>query len=331
VLTRLGRAARRRLAEERPWTDVYGLARTLIASATALTLIFSHSSSLFRPGVGLDQAPVCTGGRAASLFCLVPSTHLEIARWVAVAILVVVASGWRPRITGVLHWWVSLSLFCSAVMVDGGDQCAAVLSLLLLPVTLTDPRRWHWEQMPATYDEKAALVARSALALVRLQVAGIYFHAAIGKIPVEEWSDGTALYYWLLDPTLGAANWLSPLLRWLLLNSAFVAFLTWSVLALETLLFMGLVAPKSWRKWLLVGGLTLHAGIIVIHGLWSFGLTMFGALVLFLRPFEEDFGLSRVLEDAGARLRHLRASYGNARGNGRRSRSSVVGEAVKSA
>jgi antimicrobial peptide system SdpB family protein len=253
-----------------------------------LTLIFSPSSSIFRPATGLDGAPVCTGARAATLFCLVPRDRLEIARWCAVAILLVVASGWRPRITGILHWWVSFGFFATGVVIDGGDQCAGILSLLLIPVTLTDPRRWHWDPAPVVREEKRMLVARVALAVTRLQVAGIYFHASVGKLPVEEWADGTALYYWLLHPSLGAPGWLAAILRPLLLNGPFVALLTWSVLVLEISLFMGLIAPKPTRKWLLVAGVLLHSGIIVLHGLVSFGLTMFGALILLLRPFEQE-------------------------------------------
>jgi antimicrobial peptide system SdpB family protein len=295
MLTQAGKFARRWIEGEQPWTNVYGVARSLLATATALTLVFSHSSSLFRPATGIDDVPVCTGARGASIFCLVPHGHLELARWAAVVLLLVVASGWRPRVTGVLHWWVSLGLFSSAVMVDGGDQCAAVLTLLLVPVTLTDPRTWHWQKMPARVDEKAVLVARGALALVRLQVAGIYFHASVGKLAVEEWANGTALYYWLLDPSIGAARWLSALIRPLLLCSAFVTLLTWSVLVLELLLFLGLVMPKPRRNALLIAGIALHAGIMVVHGLISFGLTMVGALVLYLRPFEQPFPRVRLV------------------------------------
>jgi len=170
MLAAADRMARRFLGDETPWTNVYGLARTLIASATALTLLFSRPSTLFRPAAGLLDVPVCVGARGGSLFCLVPTGHLELARWLAVAGLLLVASGFRPRLTGVLHAWLSFSLFSSAVMVDGGDQCAQVMALLLLPVTLTDPRRWHWDKMPEHTDDRARLIARGALAFVRLQV-----------------------------------------------------------------------------------------------------------------------------------------------------------------
>jgi antimicrobial peptide system SdpB family protein len=291
MLSRLGNRARAWVEGASPWSNVYGLARTFIALGTGGTLAFSHSSTLFRPVVGIPEAPVCdTLLRKTSLFCVMPSSWLEVARWLAVLLLAVVASGWRPRITGMLHWWVTASLHLSGVLTDGGDQLAAVLTLLLLPLTLTDARRWHWQAAPAAQpgDESRRLIARSALVVLRAQVAFVYFHAAIGKLKVAEWSDGTALYYWLLDPSVGAPSWLARLLLPVLSHPS-VALLTWSVLVLEFYLALGLVLGKRTRRVLLPLGIAFHLGIAVLHGLISFVLIMFGALILLLRPSDEEF------------------------------------------
>jgi len=47
-------------------------------------------------------------------------------------------------ITGALHWYVAYSFINSATVIDGGDHIASILAFLLLPVTLTDTRKWHW-------------------------------------------------------------------------------------------------------------------------------------------------------------------------------------------
>ena len=60
-------------------------------------------------------------------------------------------------------------------------------------------------------------------------------------------------------------------------------------MALEVMLFTGLVLQKRYRKYLLVAGITFHMAIAILHGLISFGLAMFGALVLFLRPVDAAF------------------------------------------
>ncbi|BCB89606.1 sporulation-delaying protein SdpB family protein [Phytohabitans suffuscus] len=289
MLTRLGHAARR-WVESPPWSNVYGLARTLLALGTLGTLVFSPVDALFTPAQGIPPAPHCGGIRAASLFCVVGQGHLEVARWVAVAILVVVASGWRPALTAVPHWWVAVSLHASATLLDGGDQVTAVLTLLLLPVALTDRRRWHW-QPPVGRHDYATLAAVVGMFLIRVQVAGIYLQASVAKLGVAEWRDGTALYYWLNHPMFGAPMWLRGALRPFLSWGPGVATLTWGTLVLEFALAIGLFLPK--RRWapLLVGGLALHGGIALLMGLWSFSLAMFAALVLYLRPWDRPLAL----------------------------------------
>jgi antimicrobial peptide system SdpB family protein len=295
VLTRLGLACARLIANS-PWTNVYGLARTLLALGTLGTLTFTSTSALFTPMLGRTTTPNCDGAATISLYCMLPSDQLELGRLLSIAVLLVVASGWRPRFTALPHWWVAFSVQASISIPDGGDQITAVLALLLLPVALTDRRRWHWAQAPPGSDRPyAALVALAAMFLIRLQVAGVYLHASIAKLGVTEWANGTALYYWLNDPTFGTPLWLRDFLRPVLSAGPVVAALTWGTIALEFALAVGLFLPKRRWKPLLVGGLTLHAGIAVLMGLSSFALAMFAALILFLRPWEHPIGpLSRL-------------------------------------
>ncbi|HEX2204497.1 MAG TPA: sporulation-delaying protein SdpB family protein [Longimicrobium sp.] len=300
MLSRAGRAAREWAAGGEPWTNVVGAARTMMALGTALTFAFSHSTSLFRPTVGVPLAPVCHDVSKAALFCVVPSDRLEVVRWVVVALLLVIASGWRPRYTGVLHWYINFSFVTTAILVDGGDQIAAILTLLLIPVTLTDPRKWHWQRPAEAASERRRLVALSALWMVRLQMAGIYFHASIGKFPVQEWADGTAVYYWFSDPSFGLAPWLRPLGMPLLANPLAVTALTWGALLLETFLFAALVMEPRHRKKMLALGILFHFGIALVHGLITFALVMWAGLVLFLWPVREEWKWLYALE---ARLR----------------------------
>lgn len=292
LLNWLGTRVDRWVRSTQPWTNVYGLARTLLAVGTASTLAFTPSSGLFRPAVGVPEVPVCAGPAAVTIYCLFPG-HLEVAQWASVVVLLVVATGWRPRFTGLAHWWLSYSLHASAITLDGGDQVTEVLTLLLLPVTLTDPRRWHWEAPPIPrlgfVSSSARLLALSCLLAVRVQVAAIYFHASTGKLRVEEWANGTAVYYWFTDPSFGAAGWLRPALMPLLTNPFGVALLTWGALFLEIVLFMALVMPTwAWGP-VLVVGILFHAMIGVVHGLVSFSLAMIAALVLYLRPCRREF------------------------------------------
>jgi|SRR6266478_4898997 len=294
MLTLIGTRVERLLEGRNAWTNVYGVARSVLALGTLLTLATSHSTTLFRSASGTLTAPICGGPASISLFCVATSERLELARWCSVVLLVIVASGWRPRITGLIHWYVAYSVMVSSILVDGGDQVTGVLAALLIPVCLTDPRRWQWDRYVtgdnSTWHKKAlSLLALSSILVIRLQVAGIYFHAAVAKMAVPEWTDGTAVYYWFTDPRFGLPDWLKPVVVPILQTAIGVSALTWGAMLLEVTLFMGLVVAKPYRKYLLVAGLLFHTGIALVHGLVSFGLAMFGALILYLRPTELEF------------------------------------------
>jgi antimicrobial peptide system SdpB family protein len=311
ALEKLGALARTWARTTNPWTNVYGVARSILALSTALTLAFNRTTTLFIPGAGGLKPPFCDGLRGAGLFCVGSPDRLGIARWIAVALLLVVASGYRPRITGVIHWWISFSLQASALLLDGGDAAAAVLSLLLLPVTLTDPRVWHWqpclEVAPTAGNDARRLASLVALTMVRVQVAGIYFHAAIGKFQVEEWTNGTALYYFATSPIFGATGLIRQAADAILIYAVPLTLVTWSVLVLEYLLSAALVMPKRFWNVMLWLGLALHAGIILLLGLVSFSLIMFAALILYLRPVERPFAVDGVANRVVGLLRRALA------------------------
>src|SRR2546430_12194336 len=163
---------------------------------------------LFPPAGGFGGVPACVGAGRLSFFCLIPREDLALGQAIAAVILLVVASGWRPRLTGVPHWWISYSFAVSATIPDGGDQVIQILALLLVPVNLTDPRAWHWQSAPQTPRPIASLVAWSALFVARLQVAGIYFDSSLAKLATPVWVDGTALYYLATDPAFGLPRWI---------------------------------------------------------------------------------------------------------------------------
>ena len=274
---------------DRPWTNVYGLARSMLALATLLTLLGDSSERLFDPmkipDAGIIDRSAVNG---LSLFFLLRN-HLGTAKLLAVVILLLVISGWRPRWTGVLHWWVAFSFAASASLIDGGDLVASTLSLLLVPVTLTDRRPWHWQGI-GTGGNAASVLAQTGLLLVRIQVAVIYLFAAVLKFPNEEWANGTALYYVWSSAAFGPGSVLRPLTS-LIGPTVLIVPLTWSVLVLELCLAAALVAPLRFRSRLLPVAVLFHLGIAVLHGLPTFALTMSAALVLYLRPVWRPFEL----------------------------------------
>lgn len=282
-LVALGRWARPRMAAA-PWASGVGLARTLLALGTLGTLLATSPQALMAPLADGTRPPVCVGPTQIGIWCVVPGWDGQAARWLSVAVLLVTASGWRPRLTGIPHWYVSWSLMVNATVVDGGDQVTAVLTLLLIPLTLTDPRRWHWQRAPERDLGLARVVAYGSVVLIQIQVAILYLHASVAKLGVREWADGTALFYWLRNPMFGAPGWLRPVIDPLTGSPFGVALLTWSAIALEFALALAIVLHPRVRPPLLVAGLAFHWAIAIVMGLISFSTAMSAALLLYLLP-----------------------------------------------
>lgn len=291
-----------------PWGPSYALGRTLLAAAALFTWLANPVAYLFRGPTGGPSTAVCEGVGRYGLFC--QPFELELARWVAIGGLVLVLSGWRPRWTGILHWWITVSLQCNATLVDGGESVASVLTLLLVPLTLTDGRKNHWHAPTAFGGApryRARLVALVASTLIVVQVCGIYAHAAIGKFSVDQWTNGTALYYWLSDGLFRAPDWVRPMVSLALEQGSVATLMTWSVLGLEFALGASLWMTPRARRTAFVLGCGLHLGIFFLQGIASFSMTMLGALVMGVWPHPDRLPGSKTCARVIERWRSSRA------------------------
>jgi antimicrobial peptide system SdpB family protein len=290
-----------RTASNYKWTNTYGIARSLMALGLLITLSFNDISTLIHPlgeenSTSFFQTVYLT---KINLFELV-NGQLELGRWISIGILLLVIIGWYPQITGVLHWWVTLSFANSAMVLDGGDQVAQVLTLLLIPICLAEPRRSHWQHRNSTenqavpfYRKALNLLAYSTMIIIALQVSLIYLHAGIGKLSVEEWANGTAMFYWIQNPIFGVdGEPHADLFYQLFANPYMVSLVTWGVILFEIVLFMGLLLKRRQKNVVLVLGLVFHLLNIVLFGLVSFFFTMAAALLLYLGPHESGIPLN---------------------------------------
>jgi antimicrobial peptide system SdpB family protein len=271
-----------------PFTPLLGLARSLLAAATLATLVATPHAQLFFRSVNYPDGVTCDRPLSVvSLFCLFRGDAGWIAVTIAIVVLLAVLSGFLPAVTALPHWWVAWSFNMTSPIPDGGDQVSAVLTLLLLPLLLGDRRLNHW-QVDTGYASRAIAVkalAYSALVLIWIQVCVIYFHAAVGKFAVEEWTNGTVLWYWFHDPTFAPAEPLRSVMLWIVASGLGAAVLAYGSLLTELLLAFALVANQRLRSILLIVGVLFHLGIAVSFGLWSFSVTMTAALLLYLiRP-----------------------------------------------
>lgn len=275
-----------------PFTSVVGWARTLIAIGTAVTLIFTPTDQLFFRSANYPDGVTCaTDPSSVSFFCLTADGGVpEWSRWVAVVVLLVVASGLLPRWTAIPHWYVTWSLATASPIPDGGDHLASNLTLVLIPLCLADHRMTHWRG-DGSYTLRSPwtkYIAYGVLLLWVLQLFGVYFQASIAKMSVVEWADGSALWYWIQNPTFGPPEPLNSLVLAVLQFPVATVALTYGTLILQLAIAFGPLAPQRVRALLLLLAVAFHLGIAVLMGLWSFSLIMIGGDILLLcRPTEE--------------------------------------------
>jgi len=265
-------------------TNTLGLVRSLLALSLLSTLIFNPSSVFFiestfegmqKTGFILDRL---------NFFFLAGYENAFLMQWLAIIILSAVVAGWRPRITGVLHWWVAYSFMTASIIVEGGDQVVSVLSFLLIPVTLLDKRRNHWSAEAQTLSKSESAVAGVFYFLTKLQVAIVYLEAGIGKLySTQEWREGTALYYWINDNFFGRNDAVVFVSNYLLTDPVFASLLTYGVIGFEIMLF-GMLFSNAvrFRRTMFLLGLGFHFMIVIYFGLISFFMSMAGALCLYL-------------------------------------------------
>lgn len=294
MFDRIGKNVIIKMRKEILWSNVYGLARSLMAFSLLVTLLMNDIRIFFRPAAGIDVFPAC--GNSISAFCMVPNDYmyLNVIKWICIVILLLVVIGWRPRITGILHWWVAHSLQVSALGLDGGEQVQAMFTLLLIPITLTDSRKWHWstENKELNLNNYVGIISASvtfvSMLFIRFQVAIIYLNAAVSKLKEVEWLNGTAVYYYLNDSMLGMSPLLAGIVNKMLVTD-FVVIPTWGTLLIEFILFGAFFVSKLYWKYFLILGVILHSFFAFFIGLYSFSLVMCAALILYLRPTDQPF------------------------------------------
>lgn len=277
-----------------PMTSPIYIGRALLALATLITLLANSSWTLFHsPNPSVPLAPSCGGIESISLFCVLPST--EFARWTGIAILLLVLSGILPGFLSILHWYVTASVFWSIAPMEGGDQLSSIVSLLLIPIALSDGRIFLWSSK-RIYDNKIInVVGNTSFLFICLQLAIVYFNSAVAKFSSPPWVEGTAMWYWMQHPAFGAPEWLQGPALDLLATSWGSATFTWGTILFELFIATSIFLPQ--RRIRLLGysfGVLLHLGIAIVIGLVSFSLVMIATLtIVILGRFSESDDLKK--------------------------------------
>ncbi|WP_162621785.1 sporulation-delaying protein SdpB family protein [Microbacterium suaedae] len=295
-MTSLTQKLDRYIARTSPFTPVVGTARTILALSTAITLTFTPSSQLFFRSENYPDGVTCsTEATSLSFFCL--TADQGVPTWsviVAIGVLFIAAIGVLPRWTCIPHWYLTWSLAAGSPLPDGGDHLASNLTLILIPFCLFDGRLTHWrrdDQYRST-SLVAKYIAYACLGLWIVQLMGVYLQASIAKMAVTEWADGSALWYWLQNPTFGPAEPIRSLTLLVFQFPVISIIASYGTLVLQLALVAGPFMRRRARQVLLILGIAFHGAIAIVMGLWSFSAVMIAAdILLLLRP-DEQRGLS---------------------------------------
>lgn len=268
------------------YTNLFGMARSILGLSLLLTLIFNKFDTLY-PQVNGEPSnyliKLDSIFNTLNFFLLAGLDNIKLMYYVAIIILTFVVIGFSPAISCIFHWWIQYSFNNSSSCIDGGDQIGANISLLLIPVFLFDKRLWHWKNDNIdTINSYKLILSNLMFKLIRLQMCVIYFHAATGKFNVTEWSNGTAIYYWVNSSFFKMSPNLADITMFLFSFPAILAIITWGIIILELLLAFSIISAKKYRKPLFITALILHFGFLLYFGLISFFLVMFCGLIFYL-------------------------------------------------
>lgn len=274
-----------KLENKNIFTTKIAFVRSILAIGMLLTLCFNNLNemtdlSILLPNEGTVQKVIFL--KQFSVFTLF---GIFWGKFISITILLFVLSGYIPQLSCLLQAWINISICNSLLIIEGGDQIASNISILLIPICLLDKRTNQWNNYISVQNNQQKLInvfANVYYFLITLQIAIIYLHSAFGKLYNEEWRNGTCVYYWFTNNIFGAPLWLQNLYNVITL-SRFVPILTWSIIIFEISLFACILATNNRiRKIFLIIGIIFHFGIAITHGLITFFLFMMAALILYL-------------------------------------------------
>ncbi len=257
------------------------LVRSLLGFAQLTTILSSPDRLLFASPPGTAPEARCAGLQGVSLWCITGGNAQAdmMGRILAITVLAVVIIGYRPRWTCIAHYYVAFSIAVDVTATNGGDSVAEILTMLLIPFCLDDRRRWSWRRPTHPLQPTWRGSAFAAHAVLRCQMAIIYLTATLSKLAFPSWRRGTALSILAHDPETGFPSVVRPFAQSLLSHAWATVPLTWSVLVMETLIALSMAFRPRIRRYSLVLAILLHGAIILLMGLFSFGIIMI-AIVL---------------------------------------------------
>ena len=166
--------------------------RAVLALSSLTVLLFTPLEGIV-PAFHLKKiSDAASGIDFINIFLWFDNLYIPYA--ISIIVLLSVLCGILPRFTALLHVIVSYSLFYSLHIVEGGDQINAILTFLILPVTLCDSRIFGWKNSDIIIKNKyLAYFIFVNMFVIMLQMSLLYLNAGIAKLFQDEWNNGTAV------------------------------------------------------------------------------------------------------------------------------------------
>ena len=260
-------------------------ARSLGVMRISLAAILIVSHLLWIPDLLLlsDAGPVSTqtilDGSPYPRFSYLDGlagSDLLVAHLLGLLPLVGMLVGWQSRLMCLLVLVVQIALHHRAPWLQhGGDR---VLRLSVLAMCLANSGAALSVDAMLARRRRGAdaspLVPVVSHRLIQLQLMILYLFTGIAKLSGGTWHNGSALYYALSSRTFQRFPGLLDVLLSSWPGQLVLMGMTWLTLAWE-LLFAALVLWKPTRRWALLIGLAVHAGIAatMMVGSFSFATT----------------------------------------------------------
>ncbi|MFN8260912.1 MAG: sporulation-delaying protein SdpB family protein [Chitinophagales bacterium] len=261
------------------YNNKLALTRSLFAFGSLLTIVFNDINRITNSNLLNFNSNEIIYEKYSNLSIFSLFTY-PFSKILCILILVSVIIGYYPRITSIFHFWVSYSICNSFIIAEGGDQIASNICLLFILILLFDNRKNHWQKSECN-NKFVNIFSNLTLFMIQLQVAVLYLYAAVGKLNIDDWRNGTAVYYWFSNNYIGANGFIHKLI-FPIISSRFVVLLTWGTIIIELLLFACLFANKRVKIIFLIIGTLFHLNIVFVHGLLTFFIAMFASLLLYL-------------------------------------------------
>ncbi|GLZ77476.1 hypothetical protein Afil01_22830 [Actinorhabdospora filicis] len=282
LIARVWRSVEGPLIDFDPRTTPMALGRSGLGLASLILLLANPDHVLFAPTPRAPSGISCSGPGSVALWCLSEAAAVSpvVPRSIAVVVLVLVVVGYRPRWTAVPHWYVAFSLATGLSMPNGGENVVQVVSMLLVPICLSDDRAWHWVSPSTPLPGRARGAAYAAFLGLRAQTSIIYLSTAISKLTNADWRSGTAMTVIVHDPMLGFPQAVTSRLESLSWWPMLAAVITWGTVLAEGAIALLLWGTRRSRLVAFGAGTGLHLGILALMGIAGFELAMLSLLIL---------------------------------------------------